>query len=345
MAPTALFRADAAPGIGGGHVQRCLALAEAMAAAGWRCGFAFRAGTRETVPALAASGHRLLQLAGAEEDEAAEIEPLLARGCDLLVVDHYGRGAHFEARCRDFAALVLAIEDRPGRAHDCDFLLDPTPGRSTAAYDGRVPAACRLLLGPGYVLLRRQFAQARAAALARREAGGAVSRLLVSVGMTDPGNITGTVLQGVAESGLALAADVVLGSAAPHLGEVRRMAATMRAHVHVDARDMAALMRGADLAVGACGSTVFERCCLGLPGVAIVTAENQRDLANAFREANVAMVVEGDDVTPQWIAGALARLCADDGARAAMARAGAALCDGEGARRVTEALGEQEKRP
>ena len=338
MSPTAIFRADAGPGMGGGHVQRCLALAETMVQQKWRCCFAVRGATEETVPALGASGHRLLRLAGPDRDEVAEMAASLREKCDLLVLDHYDRDSAFEAACRGFALRIMAIEDRPSRPHDCDFVLDPTPGRSGVDYETLLPSHCRMLLGPDYALLRRQFAEARPAALTRRESGQPVSRLLVSIGMTDPQNITGRVLKGVAESGPALAVDVVLGSVAPHLAAVQEAAASMGAEVHVDVTDMADFMSRADLAISASGSTVLERCCLGLPGIAIVTAENQRHLADAFRAANIAEVIDADQATPQWIADTQRRLCTDAEARTAMSRAAAALCDGQGPARVIEAL-------
>lgn len=338
MAPTAIFRADAGPQIGGGHVQRCLALAETMVLQGWRCGFAFRGTTRETVPALEKSGHLLLPMTGPEDSEVAEISVLLGRKCDLFIVDHYHRGFQFEAESREFASRIMAIEDRPVRSHDCDFLLDPTPGRSLADYGALVRRDCRLLLGPGYALLRRQFADARPAAVVRHEGGHPVSRLLVSMGMTDPQNLTATVLQGIKESGLALSLDVVLGSAAPHLPAVRRAAAPLDAHIHVDVADMAGLMSAADLAIAASGSTVLECCCLGLPDIAIVTAENQRHLANAFAVANAAEVLNVHDITPPLITQTLTRLCSDAVARATMSRTAAALCDGQGARRTMDVL-------
>jgi UDP-2,4-diacetamido-2,4,6-trideoxy-beta-L-altropyranose hydrolase len=339
MAPLVIFRADAAPAMGGGHVQRCLALAEALAGAGWRSVFACRAPTLETVPALGTSPHDLILIDGTEEKEPSLLSARLGSACDLLVVDHYGRGRTFERECRAFAARIMAIEDQPGREHDCDLLLDPTPGRSAADYARLVPGHCKLLLGPSYALLRGQFAQARQAVLARRSRGMEPARIFVSLGMTDPQNLTAAVLNGISISGTRLAVDVVIGSAAPHLGALRQLidALKLDARVHVDSNNIADLMGAADIAVGAAGSSSFERCCLGLPSLIVVAADNQRDIAAALIQSGAAEELDQGNIA-RAVAAALRRLCGDALARVAMAQAAAKLCDGEGTGRVTAEL-------
>jgi hypothetical protein len=71
-----------------------------------------------------------------------------------------------------------------------------------------------------------------------------VSRILVAVGATDADNVTGIVLEGIYESGLSAAVDVVLGAGAPHLPAVSTLAAAMpqRTRVHVDCENIAELM-------------------------------------------------------------------------------------------------------
>lgn len=335
----AVFRADASPAIGGGHVQRCLTLADAFAAQGWTCSFAFRDGTPDTVPALKARGRELLPLCGPIGDEPAEIEAALNQPCDLLVVDHYERDADFERTCRSFANHLLALDDRPVRRHDADILLDPTPRLSEDVYRAIVPPACSLLIGPRFALLRPQFAKARQSALRRREQEYEPRRLLVSIGMTDPDNITARVIRGIAQSRLPLAVDVVLGATAPHLSTVRALIndLSIDATLHVDVSDMAALVSAADLAIGASGQTSFERCCLGLPSLMIVTAENQRDFADALLAAGAVERLQSADEGE--IASALSSLVRDPARLWAISRRAAELCDGEGAVRVVRAVG------
>ena len=43
-------------------------------------------------------------------------------------------------------------------------------------------------------------------------------------------------------------------------------------------------MLKADLAIGACGTTSWERCCLGLYSIVITTAENQKPVAQELHK-------------------------------------------------------------
>ncbi len=103
--PTAIFRVDASPSIGSGHVRRCLVLAEALAADGWSVAFACCAGTKEALPSLARGGFAY-RVVPAEHKGSTPLHNLAADGCDLLVVDHYGLDARFEHACRSWAKTI-----------------------------------------------------------------------------------------------------------------------------------------------------------------------------------------------------------------------------------------------
>jgi UDP-2,4-diacetamido-2,4,6-trideoxy-beta-L-altropyranose hydrolase len=339
--PLAVFRCDGSAAIGGGHVRRCLTLAAALGETGWARAFAVREETLAVIPGLAEAVDQVAVLDGPIEDEPARIAEAFGDAWDLLVVDHYRRDCRFETACRQWAERILVIDDLADRRHDADLVLDQTLGRKPTDYAALVPARCRVLAGARYALIRPTFAVRRRAALARREQGRSVSRILVAVGATDADNVTGIVLEGIYESGLSAAVDVVLGAGAPHLPAVSTLAAAMpqRTRVHVDCENIAELMAGADIAVGAGGTTSWERCCLGLPSVVIITAENQALVADRLAAAGACTSIgRHRDVMPAMVAGSVTALANDAGRRRAMARAAAAICDGRGATRLVAAL-------
>lgn len=329
--PHALIRCDAAPAIGAGHVMRCLTLADALAAEGWRCGFVCAEGTAAAVAALRARPYAVTERPGPGPDDLRAAAP---DGVDLLVVDHYGWDAAREAPLRGWARRILVIDDLADRAHACDLLLDQSPARRATDYAGLVPAQAVLLTGGAYALIRPEIAAARPwnAALSTTE-----PRVIVAPGATDPDNVTEVFLAGLAGTGLE--ADVILSSAAPHLERVRAAcaAAPFPARLHVDVRDMAALQAGARLAVGAPGGSALERCVLGLPSLLVVTADNQLTNARALTDAGAARLLgRADALTAEAVAAAVQAL--DEAALSAMRQAALALCDGRGRGRVLNVL-------
>jgi UDP-2,4-diacetamido-2,4,6-trideoxy-beta-L-altropyranose hydrolase len=328
------IRCDAGPAIGGGHVMRCLALAAAFAARGRETLFIVSPETTACAPALARSRHRVIHAGPRLEELPRQIATL---GVDVLVIDHLETTAAVERGCRAHARCLLVVDDMADRDHDCDALMNSGAGVDAKAYAGRVARECRLLLGPAFAALTVAFLERRAESLARRTAGADVRRVLVSFGATDPANATS----------LALAAlrgrpdtevDVALSAQAPHLGAVRA-ACDGVATLHLDSDAMAELATRADLALGACGNSAWERACLGLPTIAMTISDNQRAIAAALAAAGAAEILGPSDAcTPHQIAHAVDRLVGDSGARRRMSAAAAALCDGRGATRVAEAL-------
>jgi len=341
MAPHAVFRFDASPGIGSGHGVRSLALAQRLADAGWRVSVAALGKTFETVAVPAPM--RRVPLAESPPDEAARIGSEVG-SADLLVVDHYGRDARFETACRAWARRILAIDDLADRPRDGDVLLDQTLGRREDDYRALVPAGCRMLLGPRFALLRPEFAAVRPASLARRRAP-CLKRILVSMGGTDPHDVAATAVRGILRSGLPVEVDVALGAAAPSpaLAEAADTAGA-RVRILPRAGNVAELMAEADLAIGAGGVTSWERCCMGLPALVVVTAGNQETVAARLAETGAIRLLGAyGEVEPARIATAIRELDDDPEALKRMSGAGRDLCDGKGVRRASAVLAGSER--
>ena len=335
--PRIVFRADASLEIGTGHVMRCLTLADMLRERGASCEFVCR-----TLP-----GDRIDEIRRRGFDVRAGDDPRLGGGlrADWLVVDHYGLDRDWEQSLRSAANRIMVIDDLADRPHDCDLLLDQNLGSTPQDYDSLVPLGCELLCGPEFALLRPEFARLRANALERRQARCAESpimRILVSMGGVDRDNATGQVLAvlGAAELAGEVAVTVVMGAAAPWIGQVGAQAEALPfpVEVAVDVADMAARMAASDFCIGAAGSTSWERCCMGLPSALVVLADNQAKLCRELAGAGAAFAVGGPEEVAATLPPVLDTIRAEPQRLADMSAAAAAICDGLGTRRVADRL-------
>jgi UDP-2,4-diacetamido-2,4,6-trideoxy-beta-L-altropyranose hydrolase len=346
-----IFRADASVRLGSGHVRRCLELASRLAARGTAVMFVCAEGPGDMIDAISARGMRTARLRASGEArgaDAAAWEPdaeqtgaaIAAAGLTphWLVVDHYGLDARWERALRAHARRIMAIDDLADRAHDCELLLDQNlENPRHARYRQLLPSGATQLLGCRYALVGAEFARLRGAALARR--CGQSERVLISMGGTDPSDDTGRALEGLQRSRCAgRAVDVVIGAANPHREALAaRCGRLPRCTLHVQTTRMAELMTHADLAITGGGSTTWERCCLGLPAIAVSQSEDQVAIAEAMAEAGGHQLLgPSADVREADYTAALDSMSA--AALLYMSAAAAALCDGEGAERVATQL-------
>lgn len=355
------FRADASIEIGTGHVMRCLTLADALIREGATCLFICRAMPGDLRKAIAQRGHATRPLPAAEALPAQDAsgpahahwlgvtwtqdarETRAAIGptpVDWLVVDHYALDGRWEEALRPSCRHLMVIDDLADRTHACDLLLDQNTGRRAQDYAALLPIDTPVLAGPRYALLRPEFAALRAESLTRRRQPR-LGRLLVTMGGIDKDNVTERVLDALDACPMPrdLEITVVLGPQAPWRAQVEARAARMcnATHVRVGVADMARLMTDSDLAIGAAGSTSWERCALGLPSIVLVLAENQRSIAESLhqQEASVAVSSSGE------AAACIEHHLQDDTLvpfLQRLSRGGAAIADGEGAARVVRGM-------
>lgn len=359
-----IFRCDATPTIGIGHVKRCLALAAWAQTRGIPCYIAARFLTDAIKHELQESHIGYLPLSpptqAQSEDcsRASEVSyeqwlgvpwevdaddtlaAIATAGLSgVLVVDHYGIDHRWERRLRRGSNAIFVIDDLANRQHDCDVLLDQTLGREPTDYARWIPSPCTLLLGTSYALLRPEFAAHRGLAESRRRTATGVRRIFVSLGGTDAHNLTEVVLNALTtQLGQPnIAVDVVLSRAAPHFDRIvaAAVSAPLQIAVHADSFDVAKLMVDADLAIGAAGTMSWERACLGLPTVMVVTADNQRQIADALAHTDaVDFIGDWRSVDAETIAASVRRFSDDSSRWRRAVDAAFAICDGRGAERV-----------
>ena len=312
-AMTVVFRVDASVQMGTGHVMRCLTLASALHEQGYRCYFICRNHIGNLIDKIQQSGFLVYIIESCSYDNAdyslltSEQKPLFhanwlgttqkqdAKECltileklqpDWLVVDHYALDQNWQQALKSHYKKLMVIDDLGDRGHVADLLLDQNYGATVKKYDGLIPKSCKVLLGTNFALLRAEFALWRDYSLARRKGATSINSILVTLGGADPDNYTGKILQQLASIEISpqVKIVVVMGATAPHLQLVQRQAANMsvKTTVKVNVINMAELMSNADLAIGAAGATTWERCCLGLPTIQLVIAENQRQIAEAL---------------------------------------------------------------
>lgn len=367
-----VFRADASLQIGSGHVMRCLTLADALKAQGAVCQFICRVHPGNLIEHIKNKGYKVdvLPLATADAEtglavpdkaqaeqtcsacadwlgvpplqDAAECAVILSEfRPDWLIVDHYGLDARWEKRLQPHYRRLMVIDDLADRSHLCDLLLDQTFGRSADDYKPWVPAGCTVLCGSQYALLRPDFIALRQYSLNRRE-NLELEHLLISMGGIDKDNATGMVLEALKSCVLPATCriTVVMGASAPWLTEVRQQAEQMPwpTDVRVNVGDMAQLMADSDLAIGAAGSTSWERCCLGLPTVLVVLADNQQQVAQGLEQAGAVYVLEGPQLITERLPPALTSLVSSSAQWAAMSQAARRIADGSGVATVIQYL-------
>ena len=291
------IRTDASSEIGTGHVMRCLTLAEYLRERGSTVSFIVQKLPGDMcqyieqkhflVYRINENNHYLLPYNW--KMDASETKNILTNqhSVDWLIVDHYLLDKDWEKMICPFVNAIMVIDDLANRHHECDVLLDQNYYKyPELRYQSLVPDDCLQLLGPNYVLLRKQFLETRKHL---KPHTGKVKRLLIFFGGSDPTNETTKAILAIQALNLSnIHVDVVVGNTNRYKNEIKTLCHQSSQFLfHCQIENIAELMTNADLAIGSGGTTTWERCYLGLPSITIAIAKNQLKITGELASAGV----------------------------------------------------------
>ena len=302
-----IIRTDASHIIGTGHVMRCLTLAQTLQNKGAEVQFICRKHEGNLIDKICSTGFHTFELELTDEKEVDNklaytswlgatqqkdvdecINILKDKKTDWLIVDHYSLDEYWQKSLKPYYKKLMVIDDLADRQFDCDILLNQNLGSTKEQYKNRVPKSCELLLGCEYALLRPEFSKLRGQALEKRKKTKEIKNILISMGGGENKIIYDILKQLDSRFNVV----VVLGKNFLFNKKVQSYVDGKNIKIIMETDNMAKLMLDADLAIGAGGSTSWERCCLGLPTIVFMIADNQREVVKNLEQLGAVIVAE-----------------------------------------------------
>jgi UDP-2,4-diacetamido-2,4,6-trideoxy-beta-L-altropyranose hydrolase len=330
-----LIRADASFAIGTGHVMRCLALAQAWEDAGGTVSLAAAELPDALLPRVAAEGVSLSRVhatPGGPEDAGETVAQAHRLRADWVVIDGDRFRTGFLKTVRAAGFRVLLIDDFADReSFPADLIVNPNLDDDGEPYRKR-GATASLLMGPSYVLLRREFRQR----VEKRELRHRGNRILVTLGGSDPENLTPKVAGALAHCS-ALDITVIAGPGYDRSDELRKLSRS-NLRVVFNPPNIAQIMKDSDQAIIAAGGTLWELLSMGCAVLSYSRNIVQASVVQVLSHRGVVVDMgETRNFDPAKLVVSVKDLVESPNGHERMTSLGRTLVDGLGTTRVVEA--------
>ncbi|QCJ40991.1 UDP-2,4-diacetamido-2,4,6-trideoxy-beta-L-altropyranose hydrolase [Bacillus sp. S3] len=278
------FRVDSSTKIGTGHVVRCLTLADELSKNGHNITFICRRLTGHSVHLInnkCYASHLLHYREDQENfqwkidaDETITILTETLAPIDWLIIDHYEISKEWEASLLPYVKKIMVIDDLANREHVCDMIVDQTFGETGERYQGLLPSSCIGLFGLDFAILRPQFRE-------HRKNSFHINNNLITIHVFFGGNDykghTGKFSNLILKHFPKLFVKAVIGENYLNIDSIHELSKKYgnRFQWKQNIENMAEYMAECDLAIGAAGSTTWERACVGLPAAYLSINSNQ----------------------------------------------------------------------
>ncbi|AVQ47701.1 UDP-2,4-diacetamido-2,4,6-trideoxy-beta-L-altropyranose hydrolase [Clostridium botulinum] len=271
------IRADGGSQIGMGHIMRTLALAKELAKINdvfYIC----------KVDAPLSSKYKLgidkvrsqgFKVSTINEDNF--MKELCKVKADCLITDAYDVNEEYFNLTKNIFNVTGYIDDTNLYYFNVDFIINQNSGAEELVY--KVNKDTKLFLGTNYIMLREEFRKQR-----KKDIKGKIQNIMITVGGSDPNGITNTICNHLKD--LEFKFHIIIGGSFKE-ENIKKLVKLKKSKDNINLyfnANMIQIMNKCDIAISACGSTLYELAVCGIPTLGLIIADNQERIAYKMNE-------------------------------------------------------------
>lgn len=326
------IRADGGQNIGMGHIMRSLVLAKELAKTNevfYVCRVSefslnkYKAG----IDMVKSKGFKVVTI-----DENNFIEELCKINADCLITDSYDVNEEYFHITKKFFKLTGYIDDMNLYYFNVDFIINQNIGAEEYLYN--VNKDTKLLLGTNYTMMREEYRDIQEKVINKESLD-----IMITVGGSDDKGITNTICDYVKD--LKFKFQIIIGPGFKEeninkLIERENLKSNIKLYFNAN---MIEVMNKCDMAISACGSTLYELAACGIPTLGIVIADNQKQIADELHKVGfIENLGFYNELDREVLAETIFELCKNTKKRSEMSKKGISIVDGKGAERIVKIL-------
>lgn len=199
---------------------------------------------------------------------------------DILITDSYEVNEEYFNSLKPYFKLTGYVDDINKCYMNVDFIINQNINAKCLDYSKTTKGSTRMFLGPQYCMLREEFKIVRD----EKQEKDNVEDILLTLGGMDDNNNTMKVLDNIKD--LKQRIHVVLGNAFDEnvKKQVYNLSKQYKNIYPYENANMSEIMKICDIAISACGSTIYELCAMHVPAIGVVIADNQRNVAELMKK-------------------------------------------------------------
>ncbi|RXI45897.1 UDP-2,4-diacetamido-2,4,6-trideoxy-beta-L-altropyranose hydrolase [Clostridium tetani] len=271
------IRADGGNKIGMGHIMRTLVLAKELAKTNnvfyvCRMDNTFPSKYKQGIEKVKLEGFNVITI-----DENNTLNQLKSISADCLITDSYDVNEDYFNKTKKLFKVTGYVDDVNLYNFNVDFIINQNIGAEEFSY--KVNKDTKLFLGTSYIMLREEFRK-----VPKRRVNKNVENVMITVGGSDSNGITNIICDYVKDFEFKF--HVVVG---PSFNEenIERLIKLKNLKNNIILyfnANMIEIMNKCDIAISACGSTLYELAASSIPTIGIIIANNQKIVAGKMHE-------------------------------------------------------------